>query len=77
MRAINITTIKTITTRTSILRVPLKSAVCVGCVLDGADEIPTEVGAEDCMNGLGGACSGGGKNTLSCTGDLAGERSAF
>jgi len=74
MRAINTTTSKTITTRTSILRVPLKSAVRVGCACDGAGEIPTEVGAEDCMNDLGGVCGGGGENT---TGGLAGERTAI
>src|SRR5258708_24779836 len=62
MRAISTNTIKTITTRTSILRVPLKSAVRVGCTCDGAGEIPTEVGAEDCMNDLGGVCGGGGRS---------------
>lgn len=62
MKAVNIITTKTITTRTSILRVLLESAVCVGCVFDDADgvsvtcEMPTEEGTEDCINGLGGTC---------------------
>ena len=73
-RATNTTTIKTITTKTSSLRVPLKSAVCVGCARDGAGEIPTGAGAGDCMNDLGGVCGGGGNNTA---GGLAGDRTAF
>lgn len=62
MKAVNIITTKTITTRTSILRVLLESAVCVGCVSDDADgvsvtcEMPSEEGTEDCINGLGGTC---------------------
>jgi hypothetical protein len=83
MKAVNITTIKTITTRTNILRVPLESAVCIGCVFDDVDgvsvicEIPTEAEAEDCINGLGGTCAGAGENTLSCAGRVVRSRAAF
>ena len=83
MKAINITTIKTITTRTSILRVPLESAVCVDCVFDDAVgisvtcEIPADAGAEDCIKGLGGTCVGAGENTLSSAGGMVISRAAF
>ena len=83
MKAVNIITIKTITTKTNILRGPLIPADRVGCVFDGVDdipvicEIPTEAGAEDCINGLGGTCAGAGENTLSCAGRVVRSRAAF
>jgi hypothetical protein len=72
----NRTAMKTITTRKSILRISLRSEVFVGCAFDAAGgacvicEVPTEVGAEECINGLGGACGGAevlaGKCTIFC-----------
>ena len=64
---VNRTTIKTITTKKSILRVSLEAAIFAGCMFDAGDDacllcgIPIAVGTEDGINGFGGICWGAGE----------------